>query len=93
MSVSEVCKMIRERFGEAVGGADHGLFNPATGQWLQSSKILEFYELKSGETLIFKKRHRPFKVKTLDGTLKTIIMDESLPVQLLVHAVCEKLGN
>ncbi|KAJ3080017.1 hypothetical protein HK102_003368, partial [Quaeritorhiza haematococci] len=91
-SVHEVCKEIREKFGEGAGGSDHGLFYPLQGKWFANNKILDFYDLKSGDALEFKKKHRPLKFRTLDGSIKTVIVDESLPVQPLVEMVCERLG-
>ncbi len=92
MAVFEVCKEIREKFGEKAGGGDHGLFLPILGKWLLQNKVLDFYDLKSGDILEFRKKHRPLKVQTLDGTVKTIIVDESLPVQSIVETICEKFG-
>lgn len=73
------------------------------GKWLLSNKTIEFYDLKSGgnkhtsiylieDVLEFKKKHRPIKVRMLDGALKTVIIDESLPVSLLVSVICDKIG-
>lgn len=92
MSVYELCQAIKDRIGEQAGGSDHGIYHPGQGLWLQNSKILEYYEIKSGDLLEFKKRHRPFKVRTLDGALKTIIIDETLAIQHLVEIVCDKWG-
>jgi hypothetical protein len=50
-------------------------------------------EVKSGDYLEFRKRHRPLKVKTLDDSLKTVIVNESLPVSEVVAKACEKLGE
>ena len=48
MGVNEVCKDIREKLGEETGGADHGLFWPDTGKWLDARRTLDYYDLKSG---------------------------------------------
>ncbi|KAI8614346.1 hypothetical protein BC830DRAFT_1169513 [Chytriomyces sp. MP71] len=90
--VHDCYKDIRVKFGDAAGGADHGLFWPDTGKWLAPSKVLDFYELKSGDYLEFKKKHCPLKVRTLDESVKTVLVDESLPISKLVLAVCERLG-
>ncbi|TPX69668.1 hypothetical protein SpCBS45565_g02300 [Spizellomyces sp. 'palustris'] len=92
MSVHEVCREIREKFGEGAGGSDHGLLWPDQGKWLQASKILDFYDLNSGDALEYRKKHRALKVKTMDDSVKTVIIDESLPVQQLVEIICEKIG-
>ena len=91
MSIHEVCKEIKERF-EGVGGADHGLFSAEQGKWLLPSKIVDFYDLKSGDIVEYKKKHRPLKFMTLDGSVKTAIIDETLPIQQLVDIVCSRIG-
>lgn len=88
----EVCKEIREKFGEGAGGSDHGLLWPDQRKWLQPNKLLDFYDLNSSDTLEFRKKHRALKVKTMDDSVKTILIDESLPVQQLVELICERIG-
>ncbi|TPX64716.1 hypothetical protein CcCBS67573_g08329 [Chytriomyces confervae] len=90
--VHDACKEIRTKFGETAGGSDHGLFWPETGKWLHPSKVLDYYDLKTGDLLQFRKKHCPLKVKTLDESVKTVLVDESLNVGKLVLAVCERLG-
>ncbi|KAI8824903.1 uncharacterized protein EV422DRAFT_576151 [Fimicolochytrium jonesii] len=92
MSVYEVCREIREKFGEGAGGQDHGLMAPDSGKWLQPSKLLDFYDLVSGDSLEYRKKHRPLKVKTMDNSVKTVLIDESLNVQQLVEIICERIG-
>ncbi|KAJ3168398.1 Talin-1 [Geranomyces variabilis] len=92
MSVHEVCREIREKFGDAAGGADHGLMWPETGKWLQPSKILDFYDMNSGDSLEYRKKHRALRVRTMDSSVKAILIDESLPVQQLVEIICERIG-
>ncbi|KAJ3096387.1 Talin-1 [Phlyctochytrium planicorne] len=92
MSVHEVCKEIRDKFGDGAGGADHGLFWPETGKWFATAKVLDFYDLKSGDLLEYKKKHRILKVRTLDDSVKQILVDESQPVSIIVKAVCDRIG-
>ncbi|TPX50472.1 hypothetical protein SeLEV6574_g00877 [Synchytrium endobioticum] len=92
MSVYEACKEIRDKFGTDTGGSDHGIFWPAYNKWLSNNKVLDFYDLTSGDDVEFKKKHRPLRVRTMDGSVKTVLIDESLPVQALVETVCERIG-
>ena len=50
--VYDVGKELRERFGDSVGGADHGIFLPSEEiskrKWLAPGRKLEFYDLKNG---------------------------------------------
>jgi hypothetical protein len=81
MSIAEVTKEIRERTES--GGADHGVFLPGDeekgepGQWLRNDKTLGFYDILSGATIHYKKKHRARKVRFLDDSLKTRLLDES----------------
>jgi talin len=92
LSIHEVCREIKEKFGNTAGN-DHGLFWPDLGKWMVPSKVLDFYDIKSGDTLVYKKKHRPLKVKTLDDSMKMILVDESLPVARLVEAICQRIGT
>jgi talin len=78
--------------GSQAGGSDHGLYFPAQSKWLINSKTLDFYDFKSGDLVEFRKKHRPLKVRMMDNSLKTVLIDESLPVSQLVDAVCRKIG-
>ncbi|KAI9188228.1 hypothetical protein H9P43_002619 [Blastocladiella emersonii ATCC 22665] len=91
-TVHEACGEIRAKLGDAVGGDDHALFWPAHAKWLVPTKSLAFYEIASGDTLEFKKKHRMLRVRLLDETVKTVLIDDSLPVLLLVQSVCGKIG-
>lgn len=85
-------KDIRAKVGEQVGGSDHSLFWPDHGLWLEAGRTLDFYDLKSGDLLELKKKHRILRVKILDGSIKTVWVDESANVGTVVALVCEKLG-
>ena len=127
MGVGEVCKDIRDKLGEETGGADHGLFWPDTGKWLDPRRTLDFYDLKSGvrprhsvsrpgecslcncllvhacagdarhaatqDLLEYRKKHRTLRVKMLDETVKTVLVDDSSSVHDLVITVCQKIGT
>jgi talin len=42
--------------------------------------------------LVFKKKHQPMKIKLLDGTVKTVLIDWSLPVSELADVIGNKLN-
>ncbi|KJE89680.1 hypothetical protein CAOG_009384 [Capsaspora owczarzaki ATCC 30864] len=97
MIVHDICKDIRDRLGEAnTGGTDHGLFwpdeDPKKGRWLEPGRTLNYYDLKSGDMLEYKKKHRPLRVRLMDGTLKTVLVDDSQSVGDLVKTVCSRIG-
>ena len=94
MSVAEVCKQIREKFAE--GGADHGLFQPTVpgknpARWLKPERTLQYYDLQSGDEVHYRKRHRPVKVRLLDDTTKTMLIDDSLTVTEITDVIGQKM--
>lgn len=93
MTVQEVCREIREKNGETAGGVDHSLFYPDNKKWLALGRTLDFYDIKTGDTLEYKKKHRILKVKMMDDSIKTFLIDESLPVKNVVEYVGQKLGT
>jgi len=95
MSVSEACAQISEKTSE--GGEDHGLFQPGLEgkrppRWLRLDRTLQYYDLKLNDVLEFKKKHRPIKVRLMDDTVKTILMDDSLTVGEIVELIGGKMG-
>mmetsp|Transcript_35961 Transcript_35961/g.101212 ORF Transcript_35961/g.101212 Transcript_35961/m.101212 type:complete len:2433 (+) Transcript_35961:59-7357(+) len=93
MSIAEVTKEIRERTDS--GGIDHGIFLPGDeekgepGQWLQADRTLGYYDILSGTMIQYKKKHRARKVRFLDDTLKTRLIDESLGVMGIVEQIAQ----
>ncbi|TSM52307.1 Talin-2 [Bagarius yarrelli] len=81
--VYDACRIIRERVPEAQTGqaSDYGLFlsddDPRKGIWLESGRTLDYYMLRNGDVLEYKKKQRPQKIKMLDGAIKTIMVDDS----------------
>eukprot|EP00179_Madagascaria_erythrocladioides_P023475 CAMPEP_0198344436 /NCGR_PEP_ID=MMETSP1450-20131203/67599_1 /TAXON_ID=753684 ORGANISM="Madagascaria erythrocladiodes, Strain CCMP3234" /NCGR_SAMPLE_ID=MMETSP1450 /ASSEMBLY_ACC=CAM_ASM_001115 /LENGTH=590 /DNA_ID=CAMNT_0044049691 /DNA_START=77 /DNA_END=1845 /DNA_ORIENTATION=+ len=94
MSVSEACKQLRDKTGE--GGADHGLFQPGAGRrpsrWLRPDRTLQFYDLKSDDLLLYKKKHRPLKVLLVDGAQRTVMIDDADVVGDIVVTIGRKMG-
>jgi len=94
MSVHEVCKQIQEK--TEIGGPDHGLFEPrqgeSCGRWLKREKTLEYYDIKSNDTVEYKKRHEPVKVKLVDDSVKTFLVDTSETVSDVMKIIGDKLS-
>jgi talin len=51
-----------------------------------------FLNLNKKDTLEYKKKHRPLKVKLLDETVKTMIVDDSMSVEQLVEIIGKKMN-
>ncbi|XP_057693603.1 talin-2 isoform X3 [Corythoichthys intestinalis] len=96
--VYDACRIIRERVPEAQSGqaSDYGLFlsddDPRKGIWLESGRTLDYYMLRNGDVLEYKKKQRPQKIKMLDGTVKTIMVDDSKTVGELLVTICSRIG-
>uniref|UniRef100_A0A6Q2WVU2 Talin 1 n=1 Tax=Esox lucius TaxID=8010 RepID=A0A6Q2WVU2_ESOLU len=96
--VYDACRMIRERVPEAQLGQpnDYGLFlsdeDPKKGIWLEAGKALDYYMLRNGDTLEYKKKQRPLKIRMLDGTVKTVMVDDSKIVSDMLMTICARIG-
>ncbi|XP_060764635.1 talin-1 [Neoarius graeffei] len=96
--VYDACRIIRERVPEAQLGQpnDYGLFlsddDPKKGIWLEAGKALDYYMLRNGDTLEYKKKQRPLKIRMLDGTVKTVMVDDSKIVTDLLMTICARIG-
>ncbi|XP_011503803.1 PREDICTED: talin-2 [Ceratosolen solmsi marchali] len=96
-SVYDGCRMIREKLTEVSNTEqNYGLFladeDAKKGVWLESTRNLDYYILRNGDFLEYKKKLRTLRVKLLDGTLKTILVDDSQPVINLMVVICTKIG-
>ncbi|EFA78109.1 talinB [Heterostelium album PN500] len=95
MFVHEVCAQIRERINDT--GDDHGLFQPGIegkrpSRWLKMDKTLQLYDLKMNDEIDYKKKHRALKVRLMDETLKTLLVDDSLTVGEIIEIVGKRIG-
>uniref|UniRef100_A0A3P9KC35 Talin N-terminal F0 domain-containing protein n=1 Tax=Oryzias latipes TaxID=8090 RepID=A0A3P9KC35_ORYLA len=97
--VYDACRIIRERVPEAQLGQpnDYGLFlsdeDPKKGIWLEAGKALDYYMLRNGDTLDYKKKQRPLKIRMLDGTVKTVMVDDSKIVSDMLMTICARIGQ
>ncbi|XP_074862365.1 talin-2 isoform X2 [Carettochelys insculpta] len=97
-AVYDACRVIRERVPEAQTGqaSDYGLFlsdeDPRKGIWLEAGRTLDYYMLRSGDVLEYKKKQRPQKIRMLDGAVKTVMVDDSKTVGELLVTICSRIG-
>ncbi|GIY95385.1 talin-1 [Caerostris extrusa] len=75
---------------------NYGLFladeDPKKGVWLESGRSLEYYLLRNGDLLEYKRKMRTLRVRMLDGTVKTVLVDDSQVVANLMVVICTKIG-
>uniref|UniRef100_A0A8C2EA46 Talin 2a n=1 Tax=Cyprinus carpio TaxID=7962 RepID=A0A8C2EA46_CYPCA len=97
-AVYDACRVIRERVPEAQTGqaSEYGLFlsdeDPRKGIWLEGGRTLDYYMLRNGDILEYKRKQRPQKIKMLDGAVKTIMVDDSKTVGELLVTICSRIG-
>ncbi|XP_020949993.1 talin-2 isoform X5 [Sus scrofa] len=98
-AVYDACRVIRERVPEAQTGqaSDYGLFlsdeDPRKGIWLEAGRTLDYYMLRNGDILEYKKKQRPQKIRMLDGSVKTVMVDDSKTVGELLVTICSRIVN
>ncbi|XP_061190933.1 talin-1-like isoform X2 [Saccostrea echinata] len=96
--VYDACKIIRDRIIETNPGnpQDYGLFladeDPKKGVWLEPGRTLDYYLLRNGDLLEYKKKMRILQIKTLDGMQKKLQVDDSHTVGQLMVTICTKMG-
>lgn len=62
------------------------------GVWLEPGRSLEYYLLRNGDLLEYRRKMRMLRVRMLDGILKTIPVDDSQPVANLMVVICTRIG-
>ncbi|KAH3758112.1 actin binding protein [Pelomyxa schiedti] len=98
LPVSDIMADVAEKTGE--GSPEHMLLLPSKtdgkratpAKWLLPEKTFSFYEIDDGEELYYKKKIRPQKIKTVDGTIRTVMVDDTLPVSSIIGTLLGKLG-
>lgn len=75
-----------------INPSEFGIFNPSLGKWLATTKQLEFYQLPTGVVLLFRKKIRPLRVRLMDDTIKTVLVDDSCVISELIASICHRFG-
>ncbi|XP_041983893.1 talin-1 isoform X2 [Aricia agestis] len=98
-TVYDACRIIREKILEANSNdpKEYGLFlaseeDNKKGIWLEASRSLDYYMLRNGDILEYNKKTRNLRVRMLDGTVKTLLVDDSQIVANLMVVICTKIG-
>ncbi|CAG9796239.1 unnamed protein product [Diatraea saccharalis] len=97
MRVDEAQAIVREKVLTAHDGKDYGLFltsadDEKSGIWLERHRQLDYYMLRDGDQLHYLSRLRNLRVRMLDGSVKTMPVDESKTVEQLMVGICGRLG-
>ena len=66
--------------------------DPAKSTWLETDRTLGFYNFTNGEEMLYRNKNRLLKVKMLDGSVKTVMVDDSKTVAVALQTICDKVG-
>ncbi|XP_044738316.1 talin-1 isoform X2 [Chrysoperla carnea] len=98
-TVYDACRQIRDKISGEYNlgdGRDYGLFladeDAKKGVWLEPGRNLEYYILRNNDTIEYRKKLRQLRVRMLDGSVKTLLVDDSQPVANLMVVICTKIG-
>lgn len=69
-----------------------GLFLASHRKWLDSSKCLRYYRLNDCETVTLKRKLIPVKVRLVDDSIKTFLLDQSETVEQTIERIAHKVG-
>lgn len=67
---------------------DGGMWVPCTGATAGSCALLCLQD-----TMEYKKKQRPLKIRMLDGTVKTVMVDDSKTVTDMLMTICARIGE
>lgn len=100
--IQQVVSEIREKISATpvpgqTDGADHGLFQPEVpgkqkARWLKENHTLKYYNLAQETEVVYKKKTRPAKVRLIDNTVKTVLIDDTAKVGQIRDSIGKKLG-
>ena len=89
-------KKLKKKLNHSAPAKDYGLFLPgdeSAGLWLEAARPLSHYTLKESDQLEYRRKMRQLRVRMLDDAVKTLMVDDSLPVSQLMINICTKIGN
>ncbi|KAM7533362.1 hypothetical protein Aperf_G00000120428 [Anoplocephala perfoliata] len=96
ITVFDLCRHIQANIKNAGSGPEYGIFiedlDPKHSFWLESSRLLSYYHLQDGMEVVYKSKLRRLVVSTLDGTRKTLQVDDSKTIADLMVTICGKMG-
>lgn len=60
---------------------------------MEQGRNLGYYMLRNQDVLEYRRKLRTLRVRMLDGAVKTILVDDSQPVNQLMVVICTKIGK
>ncbi|KAF7258574.1 hypothetical protein EG68_06570 [Paragonimus skrjabini miyazakii] len=98
ITISDLCCEIRAKIREANVGnpSAYGIFvtdpDPKHSFWLDNSRMLSYYHLRDNFEVEYRCKLRLLVIQTMDGTKKTLQVDDSKTIAELMDTICSKMG-
>eukprot|EP00128_Syssomonas_multiformis_P007113 Colp12_sorted_trinity150504_noHs@8681 len=92
MRIDDITVIVREKVLGDASKLDHLLYCADRKMWPLPNKTLDYYDFKSGQKLVLKKKSRPQKLRLPDHSSKKVMIDETLTCRELVTVICEFLN-
>ncbi|KAL0810211.1 hypothetical protein ABMA28_010993 [Loxostege sticticalis] len=96
-TVADAQAQVKEKILTGDDGKVYGLFltsadDERSGIWLEGHRQLDYYMLRDGDQLHYLPRMRNLRVRLLDGSVRTLQVDESKTVEELMVDICARIG-
>ncbi|XP_045486620.1 talin-B [Pieris rapae] len=97
-TVSHVHDIVKDKIVSLNPDKEYGFFltsadDECSGVWLEDHRTLEYYMLRDGDSLYYLERMRNLRLRMLDGSVKTLQVDESKAIGDLMLSICDKIGT
>ncbi|CAF4924673.1 unnamed protein product [Pieris macdunnoughi] len=97
-TVSHVHDIVKDKIVSLNPDKEYGFFltsadDECSGVWLENHRTLEYYMLRDGDSLYYLERMRNLRLRMLDGSVKTLQVDESKAIGDLMLYICDKIGT
>ncbi|XP_046973845.1 talin-1-like [Vanessa cardui] len=95
--VEQAHQIVREKIINIDPDKEYGFFltsadDERSGIWLEGNRTLEYYMLRDGDSLFYLIKIRNLRLRMLDGSVKTLQVDESKSIQDIMVHICDRIG-
>lgn len=96
-TVKRAHQIVKDKVLNADDTKEYGLYlrcaeDDISGVWLDNHKTLEYYMLRNGDSLDYICKIRNLRVRLLDGSVKTLQVDQSKSIADLMKSICSRIG-
>ncbi|XP_050671805.1 uncharacterized protein LOC126970120 isoform X2 [Leptidea sinapis] len=95
-TVREAHGIVRDKIPTLVQDREYGFFltsadDESSGVWLEDQRELQYYMLRDADPLLYMEKMRTLRVRLLDGSVNTLLVDESKNIGELMIEICKKI--